>query len=137
MRALLWTGTDVIQNGKALAAWSRAQRPLHLGGLGVKDMHLLGIALRARWLWLQRTDLGRAWASLPCSVDSTTQAFFEASVLLEPHSVSGLTLGYEERAWLTSLQTAVPPSIRKRRTVSTALADHAWIRDVTGALTVA
>jgi hypothetical protein len=104
MRALLWTGTDVIQNGKALVAWSRAQRPLHLGGLGVKDMHLLGIAVRARWLWLQRTDLGRAWASLPCSVDSTTQAFFEASVLLELGD--GATFCFWADPWLRGARLA-------------------------------
>jgi hypothetical protein len=26
--------------------------PLHLGGLGVLDLRILGIALKVRWLWL-------------------------------------------------------------------------------------
>jgi hypothetical protein len=34
MRAFLWTGTDVVQNGKCLVAWNHIQRPLQLGGLG-------------------------------------------------------------------------------------------------------
>jgi hypothetical protein len=48
MHAFLWTGTDMFQNGK------------HLSGLGVLDLHLLGVALHARWLWLHRTDPSRA-----------------------------------------------------------------------------
>jgi hypothetical protein len=82
MRAFLWTGTDAIQNGKVLVARNRIQRPLHLGGAGVLDLRLLGIALCFRWLWLQRTDSDRAWAALACTVDSTTQARFDASVQL-------------------------------------------------------
>jgi hypothetical protein len=50
----------MVQNGKCLVAWNRLQRPLHLGGLGIIDLQLLGVALRARWLWLQPTDPGRA-----------------------------------------------------------------------------
>jgi hypothetical protein len=44
----LWTGFDVLHNGKSSVAWSRVQRPLHLGGLGIMDLRLLGMALRAR-----------------------------------------------------------------------------------------
>jgi hypothetical protein len=33
--------------------------------LGVLDLKLLDRALRMHWLWLQRTDSGRSWASLP------------------------------------------------------------------------
>jgi hypothetical protein len=42
----LWTNTEVAHGGKCLVAWSRVQRPLHLGGLGVMDFNLLGQALR-------------------------------------------------------------------------------------------
>jgi hypothetical protein len=49
-RIILWTGTDEVQNGKCLVAWSRVQRPLHMGGSGVLDFKLLGHALRLRWL---------------------------------------------------------------------------------------
>lgn len=36
-KAFLWTGIDV-------------QQPMHLGGLGVLDLQLMGIAMRVRWL---------------------------------------------------------------------------------------
>jgi hypothetical protein len=73
-------GTDIVQNGKCLVAWPRVQRPLHLGGLGISDLKLMGIALRARWLWLHRTEQHRSWASLSIAADNETRAFFHASV---------------------------------------------------------
>jgi hypothetical protein len=48
LKAFLWSGSEVIQNGECIVAWRRVQRPLHLGGMGIMDMRLLGIALRAR-----------------------------------------------------------------------------------------
>jgi hypothetical protein len=56
MKGFLWSGSDEVQGGKCLVAWSRVQRPLDLGRLGVLDLRLLGHALRVRWLWLQCTD---------------------------------------------------------------------------------
>jgi hypothetical protein len=47
MRAFLWTGTDMVQSGKCLVAWCRIQWPLHLGGLGMIDLRLLGVVLHA------------------------------------------------------------------------------------------
>jgi hypothetical protein len=45
MTTFLWTGINVVQNGKCLVAWSRIQRPLELGGLRVPDLKRMGIAL--------------------------------------------------------------------------------------------
>jgi hypothetical protein len=60
-------------------AWRRVQRPLHLGGLGVLDLHLLGIALHVRWLWLHRVEVDCPWAAMPVQADQQTMAFFRAS----------------------------------------------------------
>jgi hypothetical protein len=81
MKGFLWAGSEAVHSGKCLMAWSKVQRTLHLGGLGVMDITLLGRALRARWLWLRRTDLARSWASLPCQADPATEAFFNASIV--------------------------------------------------------
>jgi hypothetical protein len=51
-KAFLWTGTEVVEGGKCLVAWSSVQRSLQHGGLGVPDLKLMGRALRLRWLWL-------------------------------------------------------------------------------------
>jgi hypothetical protein len=50
LKVFLWSGSDVMQNGKCIVAWSRVQRPLHLGRLRIMDLRLLGITLWARWL---------------------------------------------------------------------------------------
>jgi hypothetical protein len=78
MKGFLWSGSSVVQPGKYLVAWSRVQCPLHLG---VMDLRLLGGALRVHWLWLQRTDEARPWASLLVHEDAVTKAFFKASIL--------------------------------------------------------
>jgi hypothetical protein len=70
MTAYLWLGTKVIQNGKCLVAWDHVQRPLPLGGLGVLDLRLMGVALRLRWLWLQWTEPSCPWGPMPIVVNS-------------------------------------------------------------------
>jgi hypothetical protein len=40
MKAFLWTGTKVVSAGKCVVAWSRVQRPLALGRLGITDLRL-------------------------------------------------------------------------------------------------
>jgi hypothetical protein len=44
MTTFLWMGTDMVQVGKCLVAWTHVQRPLHLVGLGVLD-GLLKVAM--------------------------------------------------------------------------------------------
>jgi hypothetical protein len=46
MWAFLQSGTEVVQGGKCVVAWCKVQRPLSLGGLGIKDIRLLGLYLR-------------------------------------------------------------------------------------------
>jgi hypothetical protein len=83
MKVFLWSGTTVVQNGACIVSWSRVQRPLSCGGLGVSDLKLLGIALRARCLWLHRADMSRSWVSLPLNKDAMTVTFFNASIQMQ------------------------------------------------------
>jgi hypothetical protein len=69
MRAFLWCGTDEVQGGKCLVAWHQVQRPLCLGGLGIVDLKRFGMALRLRWLWLDRMEPDRPWTSLTAKED--------------------------------------------------------------------
>jgi hypothetical protein len=75
-------GSDLVHNGKCLVAWSRVQRWLHLGGLGVLDLRLLNIALRVRWLWLERVKPSCPWVLFQVDLDKVTTAFFQASIAL-------------------------------------------------------
>jgi hypothetical protein len=45
-RGFLWAGSQAKHGGKCLVAWDYIQRLLSLGGLGVKDLKLMGHALR-------------------------------------------------------------------------------------------
>jgi hypothetical protein len=48
-------------------------------GLCVLDLHLLGIALRVRWLWLHQVEADHPWAAMPMQADQQTTTFFHAS----------------------------------------------------------
>jgi hypothetical protein len=118
--------------------WGRVHRPLHLGGLGVLDLRLLGIALRIRWLWLQRADAGQPCLGLPLSADRETKAFFQAStsfVLGDGRSFKFWTnLWVQGRGILeltSELFAVVPPRQRCQHLVADALQDNAWIHDIT------
>jgi hypothetical protein len=143
LKTFLWTGTDVVQGGKCLLAWKRVQRTKHLGGLGVLDLKMFDNALRLRWLWLQRTDNSHSWSLLPFNEDATTRAFFLASVRIELGN--GRSLLFWQDAWLdgcsiadsaSDLVQAVSRRTRSSRMVADTLQNEAWIRDITGPLTV-
>jgi hypothetical protein len=143
LKAFLWFGSDVMHKGKSGVAWSRVQRPLHLGGLGIMDLRLLGIALRARWLWLHYSDPDRSWAVLPPSEDAMTVAFFNASIQMTLGS--GEALFFWTDLWLQDMRLAdialelrvvVAPRLHKRHLVACVLRDNSWTHDITGTLTV-
>ncbi|KAF8663290.1 hypothetical protein HU200_055900 [Digitaria exilis] len=124
-----------------MVAWPTVCRPTTLGGLGVADLKLAGIALQSRWLWLQRTDQGRAWSALEIKVDPQVEDFFRAS------TVALIGNGHRIKFWLDpwingasvpnlapNLFKSVPARIRSRRTVAQAVQQHAWTRDASGEL---
>jgi hypothetical protein len=128
---------------KTLVTWTRVQRPLHLGGLGVIDMRLVGVTLRVRWLWLLKTDPSHAWSSLSCLTGSLTIALFDA--LVELRLGNGESFIFWTDAWLhgepitvlaPDLVQAVSGTARKWWTVAAALLNHAWVQDITRALIV-
>jgi hypothetical protein len=128
LKAFLWSGSKLLQNGKCSVAWTRLQRPLHLGGLRIMDLRLLGIALRARWLWLHRSNSCRSYAALPLSEDVATIAFFNVSIQMSLGN--GETLFFWSDPWLhgvrlaeiaPELTAAVPPRCLKRCLVACAL----------------
>lgn len=77
-----WAVVDEIHGGKCLVAWKHVCRPKYLGGLGVIDLRKHGLALRLRWLWLQRTDGSRPWQGLPLATDLQVHELFNSLVRL-------------------------------------------------------
>jgi hypothetical protein len=47
LRAFLWTGKKRVNGGQCLVAWDSVCRPERFGGLGIKNLKLQGLALRA------------------------------------------------------------------------------------------
>jgi hypothetical protein len=76
MTTFMWMGTNVVQRGKCLLAWDRVQRPMNLGGLGVLDLNLFGVALHACWIWLCYMETDHPWASMTIIADKHTSSFF-------------------------------------------------------------
>jgi hypothetical protein len=143
LRSFFWVGRKQNARGRCLVAWESISKPIRLGGLGVKSLKLQGLALRARWEWLQRTDLDRPWQGLKLMTDrSATEVF---------RSFSRISVGSGDRVlfWLDKwingrcvediaplVLDAVHARRRKCRKVSEALMDNAWISDVGADLSV-
>lgn len=49
-RSFFWVGRRDLQGGHCPVNWSRVTRPLHLGGLGIHNLEILGWALHMRWM---------------------------------------------------------------------------------------
>jgi hypothetical protein len=143
MRNFLWTGTDPVQRGRCAVAWNSIQRPLYLGGLCIPDLRVMGLVLRLRWLWLQHCDDSRPWAELPVVMDNVSKAFFRASIVCLVGN-GERTLFWEEpwlgglniADWAPNLVVAVSARCHRSRMVADALANNAWMRDISGALSI-
>jgi hypothetical protein len=114
-----------------------------LGGLGVPDLHLTGIALQARWLWLRHIDETRAWAKLPLSTSREVQAFFDMSTFTVVGN--GRSTAFWTGRWLLgqAIKDIAPSLLHfiSRRdiantTVVAGLQARAWVRQISRGITV-
>jgi hypothetical protein len=80
MKAFQWTSSNTVQGGKCLVAKPKVLRSLRLGGLGMLDLHSMGIALQVHWLWLQHVDPDHPWLTMPADEDMVTRVFFQTSM---------------------------------------------------------
>ena len=121
--------------------WALVCRPVELGGLGVRDLQRTGIALRARWIWLQRTDPDRPWAPLPIPHDPDASAIVRASTVWDVGD--GRSCRFWSDHWIDGrciadiaplVHCLVSRRTRKNRSVHDGPTDRAWIRDISGVL---
>jgi hypothetical protein len=59
----------ISQRGACPMAWPMVYKPMKLGGLGIRILHILNGALRMKWLWVCHTNVDKPWAfdRIPCS----------------------------------------------------------------------
>ena len=142
-RGFLWKGRKDVNGGHCLLAWPKVARPQELGGLGISSLQQLGWALRMRWLWLQKTEPDKPWASFAIQVHPAVHSFFSIAIKSEVGNGRN-TLFWTDR-WLHGqrLDDLVPnlfgaiSSRARKRTVQDALTDQRWVRDIRGALSLA
>jgi hypothetical protein len=124
-------------------AWEHVQRPLHLGGLGVLDLNLFGIALRTRWLWLCYMDTDHPWAFMTIAADRQTSSFFFA--LVHFRLGNGRTFIFWVDPWLDGkwiieiapqLVDVIPCRRQRQLSISQALHGMVWNKDIKGALII-
>jgi hypothetical protein len=76
----LWAQNGKANDGCCAVAWNLVCQPKALGGLGFRNLQYLNTALRARWLWLRKTDLSKPWSGLNLEVSAASRDLFNASV---------------------------------------------------------
>jgi hypothetical protein len=142
-RGFFWAGRADANGGNCHVNWQRVARPIELGGLGVRDLERSSLALRLRWMWLEKTDDRRAWSGLGLQFSTLEQSFFFASTTVSVGN--GRKARFWEDRWLAGtsiseiapeLYACIPKRRRRRRTVAEGLADNQWARDITGTIGV-
>ncbi|XP_071681529.1 uncharacterized protein [Lolium perenne] len=142
-RGFLWAGKNEAHGRNCLVAWVTVCVPKHLGWLGFPNLRWMHAALRARWMWLQRTDSSKSWAGFRFAVRPDALALFNASVTISVGT--GDRLLFWEDPWINGLSAAaiapvvlklIRPGIVKTRTVDDVLRLNARALEIVGGLSV-
>lgn len=141
-RNFLWRGRKEALGGHCLVAWNKVTRPKEFGGLGILNLRLMNWALRLRWLWLEKTDTGRPWASFKINAHPSVKAFF--SVAISSVVGNGRNTLFWTDNWIDgqSLCQLAPHLVQmvssraRMRNVHDALISRSWVHDIRGAITV-
>ncbi|CAM0958165.1 unnamed protein product [Alopecurus aequalis] len=133
-RAFLWAASDTVSGGKCLVNWKVVCIPKSLGGLGIPNLHLQGIALLVRWLWQEATDTSKPWHGLPLPTNELTRAVFRASTTIIINN--GISTSFWKSHWcsVTPLCSLYPKLFKHSRhrnaSVRQALPGRAWISSI-------
>lgn len=140
-RGFLWKGDEDAAGSCSLVAWEKLCLSIEQGGLGIRNLCLMGIALRTRWIWLRRAEPERPWMRVAPLADRKSLHCFAAGskVLLG----NGASTSFWCDSWLPdggSVQYRFPILFSFVKlsdiTVAAALCDNSWIADIRGGLSV-
>lgn len=131
-RNFLWNADEEAHGGKCLVNWRRICAPKSVGGLGIKDIHAFGRALRLRWPWYEWDDVDRPWKGTPVPCEQADLNLFAACTTISVGD--GRNTSFWNQRWL---QGQAPKEIApdlfklarsKRLSVCEALSNGAWMR---------
>jgi hypothetical protein len=136
-RGFLWRGRKNVMGGHCAVAWGRVCRPRELGGLGIFSITELSCAFKMHWAWLQKSEPGRPWSSMPLHIPKKIREFLQMALYSEIGSGAS-TLFWGDR-WLSGqrivdiaprLLETIPKKLINKRTVQEAIGDNLWINDI-------
>jgi hypothetical protein len=123
-RDFFWAGDRDSSAGRCLVDWDLVCRPKHLGGMGFHNLAMLNSALRAKWIWLKKTDHHRSWAGLDLTSAPAAINLFNTSVTICVGDGASVLFwldpwigGLNAAAIAPALLAMVKPRFQKRRTV--------------------
>jgi hypothetical protein len=133
-KKFLWAGCAQITGGKCKVNWLRSARPKECGGLGILHLTKFARALRLRWLWQEWASSTRFWTTLELPCTTKDRQLFAATTSISVGDGTKVSLWND--AWVQGLRPKdIAPLIfnvsrRKNRSLSEALWNHTWIRDL-------
>jgi hypothetical protein len=122
------------RRGQCVVAWDTIFSPKELGGLGVKNLRLLNLALRMRWRWHERAEEDKPWKGLRFSLPEVAEELFTTG--LECTLGDGQRIRFWQDRWMNeaSIGQLAPNLIklikpaRRNDSVAMALQQNEWVR---------
>ena len=136
-RGFLWCRRMEAKGGNCAVAWDAVCAPKWAGGLGLRDLRWMNVAMQSRWPWLKRTDGTRPWNEFNIKVPKESMQIYQAATASTAND-GRTTLFWEDR-WLHGqrvqeiaplIYSSIPKRIQTSMVVRQATEDAAWARDV-------
>jgi hypothetical protein len=142
LRGFFWSAAMEARRGQCVVAWDSICSPKHLGGLGVKNLRLLNLALRTRWRWHERAEEDKPWKGLRFSLPEEAEEIFTTG--LHCTLGDGQRLRFWQDRWIDGVGfEQMAPNLfkfltpaRREDTVVAALDQKQWATAFRGNLTV-
>uniref|UniRef100_A0ACD5Y547 Uncharacterized protein n=1 Tax=Avena sativa TaxID=4498 RepID=A0ACD5Y547_AVESA len=78
-RGFFWAREEQARARQCRVAWDMVCSPKLLGGLGVKNLKLMFLALRVRWRWMEHHEDSKPWQDILFEPPEETEHMFKAA----------------------------------------------------------